>query len=202
MTPKQLKPEADRIDSEYVDDVIGEASILADRDRDQVDVEEVVDIGEELGLEERHVKDAVQSVRLRVAEEAEEKKREAVRWSRRRRVAAVVGVALAIMAGISAATTRGTLRDLRAEVVRSRAQVHTVLARQSAVEQRYAGKELTADAEAELAGALNRVSVETRRYDRAVTDYNVAADGVLSGLWAWLFGLPGQLPLSNEMDTW
>ena len=193
--------EPETIDSEDVDDVIGIASDIAERERqaaDKIAVGDVVDIGEQLGLEAEHVEEAIDELQDR--EEAARAR--ALQRARTLKLAGIVAGAIAVLAIVLAFVGRGSVRSAKAEVDKRRAQVRNVVDRQDSVRARLAGQPLNADREAELSGADNRVSIEKRRYDEAATEYNETA-GSFPGSWgASLFGLEARVPLSSEIEQW
>ncbi len=190
------------IADDEVDDIIGIATEIAEDERKrqaQLDVGDVVEIGQELGLEEQHVEQAVDVLRDRQQADA----RTIAESKARRRKYAIIGgsvvgavVVLVLILGLSG---RSNLRSLKAEADEKRAQVQNVLDRQRQVNARYEGKAATAERDAELAGATNRVAIEHRRYDQAANAYNAATDSLSGSLGVTLFGMPDELPLSAEL---
>ncbi|MCP4132743.1 MAG: LemA family protein [bacterium] len=87
-------------------------------------------------------------------------------------------------------------------VEQKRAQVINVMERQRAIQERYRGLPLTPAAEAELAGAENRIRVERQRYDNAVSAYNTKAGSFPGSIWSSILDLPKKHPLSHEVQTW
>lgn len=134
-------------------------------------------------------------------ESARERHEARLRAERRKTALVLAGVAtlsvLMLLVG-AAASTHGELRTAYAEVTRARAQVENVRERQVAVTRRLAGTGDSAEREAELSGAENRVRIERARYDVAAAAYNAVVGSPWSGLCARLFGLPARAPLSNE----
>ena len=191
---------ARRVDDEDVDDIIGIATEIAEQDRKkqvQLDVGDVVEIGEELGLEGKHVEQAVETFR-------EREQRDVEASARRKKHLLIAGAvlggifAILLMLGVSG---RSTLRSLKADVDRHRAQVVNVLDRQKRVEARYQGAAATPERDAELAGATNRVAIERRRYDDVASAYNEAAGSLTGSLAVMFFGQAGSVPLSTELSV-
>lgn len=194
---RKLAPRA--IDDDEVDDIIGIASEIAEEDRAreaQLDVDDVVQIGEELGLDDHHVERAVDELRDRQQRDVETS-------ARRKKVlligAGVVGAVLVLLLllGLSG---RSSLRDLQAEVDEKRAQLQNVKERQREVNARYTGQAATPERDAELAGATNRVAIERRRYNKVVSRYNKEAGSLSGSLGVMFFGMPEKLPLSTELS--
>ena len=195
---------APTIDRDDVDDAIGIAAEQVRREEGKVSVEELADIGGELGIPEHAVRGAVTELHARRAAEEERASRRRAAIRRTAQVAAVVGGLLLVVVSVAAFSGEGALATERTEAERRRAQVANVVARKAEVEARLAR---TADLDpgernAELAGSENRVAVEKRRYDEAAARYNGRAARFPNGLWADLFGHPRALPLSNEIDRW
>ena len=189
---------ASTVDDEDVDDIIGIATEIAEEDRKKVarlDVGDVVQIGEELGLEGKHVEQAVGEFRQREQRDIEAKAR---RKKRLIIAGAAVGAVfvLLLLLGLSG---RSTLRSLKADVDERKAQVLNVMERRQEVQVRYQGAPATPERDAELAGATNRVAIERRRYDKAATAYNDAAGSLTGSLGRMFFGLPASVPLSTEL---
>lgn len=191
----------ERIPSEDVDDVIEIASDIARRDEeveDSVSRKEMVDIGEQLGLESDDVEEAIDEL-------ADREHDEAVRAVKRKRMLVLGGLAagaVAVLVLMAALIGRSGLESAKAGVDKQRAQVVNVLDRQANVRARLEGKPLNDDRDAELSGAENRVSIEKRRYDEAAAKYNHKADS-FPGKWgAALFGWPDRVPLSSEIEKW
>ena len=183
-----------------VDDIIGIASEIAEEDRArdaQLDVDDVVRIGEELGLDDHHVERAVDELRERQQQDAEASAR------RKKHVLIGAGVVAAFLAllFILGLSGRSSLRDLQSDVNEKRAQLQNVMDRQREVNARYAGQAATPERDAELAGATNRVAIERRRYDQAVNRYNTEAGSLTGSLGVTFFGMPENLPLSTELGN-
>lgn len=199
MSHPEPEPEpARQVDLEDVDDVIGLAAEMHHADEGKLTVEELSKVAEELELPTHYVEQAVEALELR---------RSAARdaSARHKRTLAVSAVASAVAVGllvISALTSANALRARAAEVAMRRAQVATVVARRDRTVERVAPDAAGRDAQAELAGADNRVAIETRRYDEAASAYNVEASSFPANLWAPLFGAASDYPLSSEIDQW
>ncbi len=200
-------PRAVHIDD--VDDVIGIAAELRQRQAELLTVEELEEVARELDIEPQYVQRAVSELaarraRVRVAE-AEAARVGAATAARRKRwlayaLAVVACVAVVVLGGAYGAAS--TMRAELAEVQRTRAQVRTVVERQAAVEARWRDAPDGVERNAELSGAENRVAIERRRYDEAATRYNSAGGGFFAALAASWFELPEQVPLSSDVETW
>lgn len=186
------------VDYEDVDDLIGLASEMADADAGKLTVAELESIASEMDIPTEYVAKAVTTLESRRKNDALAARQSA----QRRRMVAVVIAAMLAVASLWTYGVRGTLSDLSAEVDAKQAQVASVIERQTKVNARYEGLDATPERDAELAGAENRVRVEMRRYDDAVTAYNKAAQGLMATLAQGVFGLPPKMPLSSERDGW
>jgi hypothetical protein len=191
----------DHIDDEDVDDVIEIASEIAERENKEkarMSVDDVVDIGEQLGLEADDVEEAVGTLRDREA-------RDAARAARRKkwiRYAGGAAAALAVSLMFMGLIGRGRLNSARDDVDKARAQVRNVIERQANVEARLADQPASRDKDAELAGAENRIAIEKRRYDEAASKYNGTARSFTGAWGARFFAIDKRVPLSNEVETW
>ncbi|MEM1414482.1 MAG: hypothetical protein AAGH15_06265 [Myxococcota bacterium] len=194
------------IDLEDVDDIIGLAAELREREAVRLDLADLREVAEEVGIEARYVEPALEALRDRRAAEAAANQEEA---ARRRRLGRGLGVALGVAAALAllmvgrVASHAGTLEEAHVPVERSRAQLVNVRERQQAVEARLHAAtpdpERAAERDAERAGAENRVRIERRRYDEAAATYNGEARGLV-GEWAaaWA-GLPREVPMSDAL---
>lgn len=195
------KDSKDHIDDEDVDDVIEIATDIAEREQKEkarMTVDDVVDIGEQLGIEKDDVEEAVDELRLREAREAQRKMRRRKYLTYASGVAAALALSLIFMGLIG----RSKLHSVRAEVDQQRAQVRLVIDRQANVVARLADQPASRDKDAELAGAENRVAIEKRRYDQAAARYNNAARSITGAWGARFFGLDKKVPLSPEVTEW
>jgi hypothetical protein len=186
------------VDIEDVDDIIGVASELKQRQADTLTVEEVEEVGRELDIPAEFVRRAIDELeaRRRAAAEVAERSKLRTRW-----ILFAAGLLLVVLVALAVAG-QASLRQLYSTVEAARAQVHSVVERQAAVEARYQDQPATPERDAELAGAENRVRVEIRRYDAAAAEYNSAADSLPGRLWSGLFGLPRRVPMSDEVASW
>ncbi len=189
------------IDEDKVDDVIEIATDIAERekkDAGKLGVDDVVDIGRQLGLDEDHVEQAVDELEDREAAAAAA----AAKRARTRKLAALIGAGVFALLLIWALVGRSGLKDKLATANKKRAAVERVVKRKAEVVAQWEGRPNSPDRDAELSGARNRVAIEAKRYDEAAAAYNEAADSFPSSVWASLFGLPDRLPLSPEIDAW
>lgn len=141
---------------------------------------------------------ALALLRKQLAKERHEARLREEQRARMRQIAAAAGIALLVLLALAAGNTHGELRDLHAEVERTRSQVENVRERQVATVTRLAAAEPSVGREAELSGAENRVRIERGRYDEAAAAYNAAAGSPWAFLCASATGLPTRAPLSNE----
>jgi hypothetical protein len=186
------------VDYEDVDDLIGLAAEMAEADAGKLTVTELESIASEMDIPTEYVAKAVHTLQAR-------RQAEALATHRRLNLRRMMLLGLAAVIGVTGLWTysvRGTLTNLAADVEAKRAQVASVMERQTKVNARYEGLDATAERDAELAGAENRVRVEMRRYDEAATSYNKAAQGLIANLARGIFNLPSEMPLSSERNGW
>ena len=189
-----------RIDD--VDDVIGVAAELRQQDEARLTVDELEEVAVELGIEERYVERAIETLKTRRAEEKRRTEQARLARTRRLRYGLILGGTVLVVLGVASYAGQASLRGQLSEVQRTRAQVRNVTERQQAVQQRHRDSSPSPDRDAELAGAENRVRIERARYDKAAATYNASAGGPFASLYAPLFGLPTSVPLSNEVASW
>lgn len=186
--------------SRDLDDVIELATRRSARRDDMLSMDEVKRIAAELDISEAEVEAAAAELeRRRQAEraaEGAERVQAVARRSTAIRVAAVVGIVLALLV----AWTPLSLGGKYTLVEQQRSAVANAIERQAAVKARYAGRAPDREADAELSGAENRVRIAEGHYDAAATAYNRSAGG-LPGLFGGLFGYPDSVPLSADI-TW
>ncbi len=188
--------------------VIGDASRPAASDAGYTEAE-VLTAAREVGLDERAVQASLRAVvTAREAREAQRAAR-AAWWSqlpaRAARVcgALCVAFALATVGYLSAVSLKGSaLRAAAERVEAQRARVHSVLARQAQTNAQWQGRSDSSERNAELSGALNRVGVETRRYDGCAREYNESVGSWLGRRASEREGLPPHVPYSSEVRSW
>jgi hypothetical protein len=185
-----------------VDDVIGIAAELKNQATEELSVADLEQVASELDIEPAYVAPAVEALEQRRRRAAEEAAATALRRKRLLRRALIAGAALlAVLIAVPLWLQSGLRADL-SEVQRQRAQVRNVTERQAATVAQWEKAPAGPDRSAELSGAENRVRIERKRYDDAAARYNTHAGGPLNSVTAALFGLPTQVPLSNEVETW
>ena len=183
-----------------IDDIIGLAARMRQEDIERLTVEELEEVGQELGIEARYVAQPVETLRSRRAA-AEAEARAAAR--RRRRLLLSAGLAVAAVVAlvvVMALVGRSSLHAQLAQVEQQRAQVMSVRERQRHIAETLTGAAQTSEREAELIGSENRVRVETKRYDGAAAEYNRQAVSLSGTAARWLFDLPARVPLSSDGD--
>ena len=181
-----------------VDDVIGVAEELKAKAADEMSVAEVQSVGRELELSDAVVSRAVDELEKRRRREALEVR--ARTRAVRRRVTMIAGALGLVLAAMLVA--QSSLRGAWTRVEQQRAQMRTVIERQTSVQARYATEAPGASRDAALSGAENRVAIERRRYDQVASDYNRDAQGLPGSLVRGMSGLPARAPLSNEVTSW
>ena len=183
-----------------LDDVIEIAARRAEGRADEVSRDEIEAIARELDIPATDVDAALHELRRRRAAEAAAqgvaRADRRARGYRIKQLAIITAVVLVALVGWSYASLNGRL----AAVERQRSQVANVIERQAAVERTYRARAPTAAGDAELSGAENRVRIERRNYDEAVTAYNTAVQGFPAVIFRPLIGFPGPQPLSAEVD--
>lgn len=183
-----------------LDDVIEIAARRAEQRQDEVSREEIAAIARELDIPDADVDAALHELRRRRAAEAAAagvaRAEGRARSHRLKQAAIVTVVVLVALVGWSYAALNGRL----AAVERQRSQVHNVVERQAAVEAQWRDRSPSPARDAELSGAENRVRIERRAYDDAVTDYNTAAQGFPAVVFRGLLGFPEPQPLSAAVD--
>ncbi len=184
-----------------VDDIIGIASELAEQDDQSLTLEEVEEVAEELDVPEEFVEEAVAELKSRrEADAAREKaqREKARRVKKQILIAATLAVAASLVLAI---TGQSGLKAKLSLVEQAQSQLENVTARQVTVIDQWGDRADSNERDAELSGAENRVRIEQRRYDEAAAEYNASAGSVLGRLWSGLFGLPSQVPLSNQFEA-
>ena len=141
---------------------------------------------------------ALALLRKQHARERHDARLRSERRKQQQQLASAAGLAFLVLLGLAANDTHGELRDLHAEVQRTRSQVENVRERQVATVTRLATAQASPGREAELSGAENRVRIERGRYDEAAATYNAAVGSVWARVCASVTGLPEHAPLSNE----
>lgn len=187
--------------------VIGNASRPA-ASEDGYTEAEVIEAAREVGLDAQATRASLRGVERERETRAQQA---AARVSRRAQLARyilIVAVAVTGSLGVVALTVWGALAyrhtALSTQLQRveaQRAQVRSVVARQAQTQLLWQGQPNSTERNAELTGALNRVGVETRRYDVKVRLYNEAAGSWL-GRQSRGADLPARLPYSNEVRSW
>lgn len=196
--PQPMRAPARDVDMDDVDDIIGLAAEMRQADEGKLTVEELTAVAAELELPAPYVERAIAALEERRAESraAQARRKRALRIVA---VAAVAALALAMFSGVASVNA---LRTRAAEVEMGRAQVGNVIERREQVVVRVGAETGGRDAQAELAGADNRVAIEIRRYDQVAGGYNAMATSFPDSLWATLAGLPSRVPLSSEIEQW
>ncbi|MFY1832286.1 hypothetical protein ACN47A_40695 [Myxococcus fulvus] len=193
--------------SDDVNELIATATRLMQKDTapETLTAEDLRRIGAELDIPARYVDQALDALaRRREAQvlEARARAERARQRALRLRRGAWVGAALLGLLAVSGLVVRNDLTSTMAEAARQRAQVRNVLERRESLRARQHTLTPGPERDAELSGADNRVSVETRRYDERAATFNAAIASFPAGWIGRLSGLPASLPLSSEVSTW
>lgn len=187
----------EKVHIEDVDDVIGLAAQMKDADAERLTVAELEEVAAELDIDPEYVRQAVQELKRRRGEAA---RLQAQTKAQRSRLMVNTSIGAAVVLGalcVALVAGQSSLSGSLAEVERASAQVTNVLERQEATKARLADAPASAEREAELSGAENRVRIERRRYDEAASDYNTRAGGFPGVIVVRLFGMPQAVELSN-----
>jgi hypothetical protein len=195
-----------RIELDDVDEVIGLAAELREREATELTLAELEEVGRELELDATYVHRAVEALDAKRREAAEASKQaERERVARRSMLArlvvacAVAGLLATIAVWTSGSSSQAELRAHHAEVEARRAQVINVVERKAATERQWRDAPAGPSRDAELSGAENRIRIERKRYDEAAARYNAANGGAFTRYWARRAGLPDRAPMSNEI---
>lgn len=186
------------IDAEDVDDIVGIAAEMMQRDEGRLAAEDLQAVGRELDIPPEYMERARAELARRRTETA---RRAAAKKALRRKLALGGALVLLLGAGIAAlaySSTADELRALHRDVAAGAAQVRNVQDRRAAIDARLGHREPTPDVDAELIGAENRVRVEAQRYAQVAARYNEVASSGWASWVASIAGLPDQVPLELE----
>lgn len=183
---------------ENVDEIIGIAERKKQAAAERIGRDDLEEVAEELGIDAEYVDAALRELQKQRARRNNEK-RERARWHRNVAIGAVVTVC-AVASVVVYDTVR--LQNHLNELHQQRAQVDNVVDRLDQTHQYFANRGEDPARSPELQGALNRVTVETRRYDEAASRYNRRASGVPGFLVVRVLDLPNRVALSDEVDSW
>ncbi len=196
---KKNTPKA--IDQKDVDDVIGLATDIDEkqqRELGKVSLDEMVNIGEQVGLDRDDVEQAVGKLESHKKEQA----RQVAERLRRRKIALMVCLGTAALFLLICFVGRSGLKSAASTAAQKRSQVASVVERRNQTKANFAGKASTPGIVAEIAGAENRIGIEKRRYDQAATTYNKKADSFPGSWGRRLFFMDKKLPLASEIKEW
>lgn len=185
------------VDYDDVDDIIATAERLREKARNELTLEEMREVGAEVGIPA----DFIDRAHQKLQEERRAETIAAIRQkNRRQRMLTIIGgiLVLILVAGaVSYSSTTSRLNDLYAEVEQHQAEVANQKARQGSVEAHYRDLPDSLDKQAELIGAENRVRVATQRFNEAAARYNRAVRlppaSMLTG-----GSLPSMVPLDHD----
>lgn len=186
-----------------VDDVIELAARYTQRDDDLMTGADLVDIGQQLDLAPAAIEEAVQELHRRRAIQKEEQEQSVARMAARKKLAIVFGVGTVVLLGLSLVFSNAALSTRYAVVEEHAGLVREAMTRAEITERNIATLELDATGRAgEVLGAQNRITVERRRYDQAVADYNQVAGGLFGGIARALSSKPASMPRAAERSSW
>lgn len=188
----------DRVQRDDIDDLIGVAVEIKEKDEQSLTIEDMEEVALELDIEPEYVEQARAELQRRREEQEKKAAREERARATRKKWAVIGGVGVVAVFGIWSAATLSTLGSLHSEVEATRAQVQNVRERKKAVVDQLKGRPASADRDAELVGAENRIRVETKRYSEAAARYNEAATSFPAPIVRPISGLPSEVPLTLE----
>lgn len=176
-----------------VGSVIARAAELKQQSEDTLTPQQLRDVAAELGIEPGFVDDAVKDLKRR--QEANKQALAERKARNKKLIGAFIAfdIAIVVVLALSVQTARAEYSNVSA----AQAAVTTSLQRQTETQRLFGGRTGEREADAELAGALNRVAIAKQRYDAAATSWN--AHGPFTGIGADLAGLPEQVQLSHQM---
>ena len=181
------------IEGDDVDDIIGIAARMMNDDEGKLTPEQMREVGEELDIPVEYIEKAraeleVQRKRERRAANDKKERSKMVKM-------AAMGVAavFVLVVVVGALSTSSSLNKLEGIVKQTRAQVENVKAREVETKARLKGRANSPDKDAELSGAANRVRVETKRMNDAISVYNTKASSLFGTLATLFTGLPGSI---------
>lgn len=175
---------AAKTDYDDVDDVIDLAERLRMADADRLSAQEMTEVGEDLGIPQKYVDQARRQLSEQRAVEAREKRGRAANERKIRRFGAIISIVLIAIGCIWSAVASSSLGDAEAALRAQSRQVQSARQRQSSVHTLLADRPASPDKDAELIGAENRVRVELKRCNEALSAYQRAANSFPVSLWA------------------
>ncbi len=196
-TPDEETP--DETDYEDVDEVIGIAERMMQKQESALSDEELQEVGAELGIPAEYVDRARNELQRRREKERERKKRRRRRrrrWKRRLTIGATVA---GVIFGLWSWVAVSNLRQTHARIESQRAEIANQQDRKEAIEEQFADQPDSPEKQAQLTGSENRLRVAIQRYNRAAADYNRRAGSFPAALWAPLVGLPADVPTANDL---
>ena len=198
MSDENLPATKERVAYDDIDDIIEIAARQKHARAQELSLRDLQEVARDLGIDPEHVDNAVAELDRRRREEAQQ---QAQRKKQLQVAAAIVaGAALLLLVGMG--IDRARLSSAHADAMQQRSQVANVVERHRITAEYFADGDDSLERSAELQGALNRVSIETRRYDEAASQYNRRAAGFPSSVWLGFSELPETLPLSDAIDQW
>ncbi len=188
----------DRVHREDIDDLIGVAVEIKEKDEESLSVEDIEEVALELDIEPEYVEQARTELQRRREEQAQREAKEKRKAAARKKWMIGGGVGVTAIFGIWSVATLSSLGSLHSEVEARRAQVQNVRERKRAIAEQLEGRPDSVDKDAELVGSENRIRVEAQRYAEAAARYNEAARSFPAPLVRPLSGLPAEVPLKVE----
>ena len=153
-------------------------------DLERLTAEELAEVGEDLGIEQKYIDQA----REELGKRRETVALQAVAAAKRAKTLRVglggAAVVCVLVFGAWSALASSSLGDREAALSAHRAQVASARERQASVHKLFANRPDSPDKDAELVGAENRVRVELKRCNEALSKYQRAASSFPASLWA------------------
>ena len=196
-----MKKNDEIVKSDDVDDIIGIAEQLKERDTETLTVDDMVEIAGELDIEVEYVEKAIHHLKHQRLAEQEKEKQAQIRWQKYKKLGAValaVAFALFLLGGI---VTQSSLSSKFSEVKTLESKVVSALERQKKILERY-GTRSDVDADGAIDGAENRVRLAKRHYDEAVGTYNKSANRIWAKVWAGFLAYPSRISFSSAIEEW
>ena len=166
--------------------------------QDELSREELLAIAEELGISAEYVDEAQSILSRQRSEERARAQAEAAENQDRLKKLGYLGGAFLVLCVLSALVSYNGLTAQLADVAQKKSQLVNVQERQEHIKRLMDDQENSPAKLAELAGSQNRIRIERKRYDESAARYNQRASGFPASLWRSIFGLPDDVPLSND----
>lgn len=191
----------DETDYEDVDDIIGIAERLKQKNQESLSDEELQEVGAELGIPAEYIDQARDELERRRREERTREERLEKRRRRWRRRGLIAGGALLVVFGLWSWIATAKLNQSYSAVESHRSEVRNQLDRKAAIREQFADQPDSPEKQAQLTGSENRVRVAIQRYNDVAADYNRRARSFPASLWKSIVGLPDEVPGGDEIAS-